>query len=307
MKKTSVIALVMVCLIFISACTPNDAPVLTADVTEKAEQSSTAPVTDHAADVPVTAARAETQTEPETEPFAVTAESEPKSETASGICEFLIGDPRLTVFHNDESSALFAVDFYAGFDLLYGIADTEEKKQDFIKWMYPDGNVPKYIHEGFSHYLPIVYWWIKYLNIDEDVIRQKAAEKRKTLINAYTESESYDNYLSDEDVTVLYHGTEDEIRRHFRLPFSYVYGEKVYSIDDMTELMKNPEGELSQMPSDFIEGYKEQVFEDLRTFGRLYNFIGNIVNREGMYASGDTYRKMLDDLFTQDLSLDTVE
>lgn len=295
MKKTAVITLILASLIFISACTQNDVPALTADVTEKTEQSSTAPITEPVTNGPETAAQTEpataAHTEPQTEPVV--------PETVSGICEYLLENPRITVFHDDDNGVLFAVDFYAGYDLLYGIVDTEEKKQDFIKWMYPDGNVPKYIHEGFSHYLPIVYWWIKYLNIDEDVIRQKAAEKRKTQINGYTESNSYDNYLSDEDVTVLYHGTEDEIRRHFRLPFSYVYGEKVYSIDAMIELMKDPDGELSQMPADFIEGYKEQVYEDMRAFGRTYNFITNNGNGEGMYARDDTYRQMLDALFVQ--------
>ena len=108
MKKTAVITLILASLIFISACTQNDVPALTADVTEKTEQSSTAPVTEPVTNEPATAVpETETVTEPATETEQIT---EPVTEPAVSKVRTLYKFDNVTVTEEDGMITIYDFD-----------------------------------------------------------------------------------------------------------------------------------------------------------------------------------------------------
>lgn len=109
---------------------------------------------------------------------------------------------------------------YAGNAVLYRLVDYTTERDSVRKMILPE-NWQAHVVAYFG--LPEIYYWIKYKGLKEEDVRRVNGELMEEYLSGDNESNvRIAELLTSEDIDVLFHGTETEIKKHFRMPFSYI-------------------------------------------------------------------------------------
>lgn len=224
MKKVLSLLLIAVMLFAVVSC---------ADKTDNVRADEGSSTTESATDGKQTDTVKETvgseTTEPETTETETTEPETAEPETTGAKTEM----GRISVFRDllEEYSAVWmnndsyeglddSYRVYAGRAVLYRLYDYSAERDSVWKKILPENWVGNTM--VFSG-MPEIYYWIKYKGLKEEDVRRVNGELMEEYLSGDNESNvRIAELLTSEDIDVLFHGTETEIKKHFRMPFSYI-------------------------------------------------------------------------------------
>ncbi len=214
----------------------------------------------------------------------------PASDNLSGFKEVI--EKSFAVYqYSEEGSVDEGYRYYAGMPIVQNLVDYQIKKDDLWKKILPENYAG--LHMTFFG-MPEIYYWIKYEELKEEDVRRVNQQLSENYIkNEHDDKGLIANLLTDEDISVLYHGTDDEIKKQFRLPFCYIRADGMILTPYQVYHAELKDEELAE--------YRKIALDDLIKLSINNSFYNNWVG-DGAEYSQNTISQWLYELLTAPLN-----
>lgn len=130
--------------------------------------------------------------------------------------------------------------------------------------------------------MPEIYYWIKYKGLTEEEFKKAEGKALQAILSLPDSYRCICDILSDDDIYVLYHGNDEEIKRQFMLPFSYLdKNGRIISASSMMRMIKENrynDVDNTPLPDEIIEEYRVKCLKDIVAYG-YYNAVTEYYNQ----------------------------